>query len=63
MAKFKSNMIFRGVEEEKVYNADKEFDMTIKRAQEIEEDIVKQAEEGRIDEKYKDFKLTRTDKE
>ena len=63
MAKFKANLPFRGIAEEKNYPADKKFDMTIKRAEEVQENIRKQAENDEIDEDYKTFELTRTDKE
>lgn len=54
MAKFKSNYDFEGYKEKKTFEADKEFEMTIKRAEEVESKIKKI--EG-----YEDFELTRTD--
>ena len=54
MAKFVANYTFKGKEENKEFPKDEEFEMTIKRAEEVEKNI--QAQKG-----YEDFKLTRTD--
>ncbi|WP_161877867.1 hypothetical protein [Alkalibacterium sp. MB6] len=41
MAKFKTPIKFRGVKEKKVFNKDEEFEMTIKRAEEVQSNIKK----------------------
>lgn len=41
MAKFKSPIKFRGIKENKVFDKDEEFEMTIKRAEEIQKNIKK----------------------
>lgn len=52
MAKFKANMTFNGYAENKLFQEGEEFEMTIKRANEVVEVIQKN---------YPDFKLTRLD--
>lgn len=42
MAKFKANIRFRGIEENKVFEKNEEFEMTVKRAEEIEANIKKE---------------------
>lgn len=54
MAKFKANHKFKGKKEKREFEQGEEFEMTIKRAEEVEKNI--QAQKG-----YEDFKLTRTD--
>lgn len=54
MAKFKANYKFKGKEENKEFPKDKEFEMTIKRAEEIEKNI--QNQKG-----FEDFEMTRID--
>lgn len=54
MAKFVANYTFKGKKEKQEFPKGEEFDMTIKRAEEVEKNI--QSQKG-----YKDFKLTRTD--
>ena len=44
MAKYKANIKFEGIEEKKVFQAGEEFEMTVKRAEEVQKNI---------DEKYK----------
>ena len=44
MAKYKANTKFEGIEENKVFRAGEEFEMTVKRAEEVQKNI---------DEKYK----------
>lgn len=44
MAKYKANIKFEGIEEKKVFEAGEEFEMTVKRAEELQKNI---------DEKYK----------
>lgn len=44
MAKYKANIKFEGLEEKKVFEAGEEFEMTVKRAEELQKNI---------DEKYK----------
>lgn len=52
MAQFKSNMTFKGIKEEKEFPQGVPFEMTVKRADEIEKNIQKD---------FPDFKLTRLD--
>ncbi|KKF41015.1 hypothetical protein [Streptococcus uberis] len=52
MAQFKSNMTFKGIKEEKEFPQGVPFEMTIKRAEEVEKNIQKD---------FPDFKLTRLD--
>lgn len=56
MAKFKADIKFRGIEENKEFEKDEEFEMTVKRAEELEANIKKE---------YKDIEkvMTRLDKE
>lgn len=54
MAKFVANYTFKGKAEKQEFPKGEEFDMTIKRAEEVEKNI--QAQKG-----YEYFKLTRTD--
>lgn len=56
MAKFKADIKFRGIEENKEFEKDEEFEMTVKRAEELEANIKK---EHRDIEKV----MTRLDKE
>ena len=44
MAKYKANIKFEGIEEKKVFQAGEEFEMTVKRAEELQKNI---------DERYK----------
>lgn len=44
MAKYKANIKFEGIEEKKVFEAGEEFEMTVKRAEELQKNI---------DDKYK----------
>ena len=44
MAKYKANIKFEGIEEKKVFQAGEEFEMNVKRAEELQKNI---------DEKYK----------
>ena len=44
MAKYKANIKFEGIEEKKVFQAGEEFEMTVKRAEEVQKNI---------DERYK----------
>lgn len=39
MAKYKADITFKGIKEKQVFNKDDEFDMTIKRSEEITETI------------------------
>lgn len=55
MAKFKANYKFKGKEENQEFPKGEEFEMTIKRAEEVEKNI--KSQKG-----FEDFKLTRTDK-
>ncbi|WP_203267591.1 hypothetical protein [Streptococcus uberis] len=50
MAQFISNMTFKGIKEEKEFPQGVPFEMTIKRAEEVEKNIQKD---------FPDFKLTR----
>ncbi|QBX27686.1 hypothetical protein Javan406_0036 [Streptococcus phage Javan406] len=52
MAQFKSNMTFKGIKEEKEFPQGVPFEMTVKRADEVEKNIQKD---------FPDFKLTRLD--
>ncbi|KKF59466.1 hypothetical protein [Streptococcus uberis] len=52
MAQFKANMTFKGIKEEKEFPQGVPFEMTIKRAEEVEKNIQKD---------FPDFKLTRLD--
>lgn len=52
MAQFKSNMTFKGIKEEKEFPQGVPFEMTVKRAEEVEKNIQKD---------FPDFKLTRLD--
>lgn len=56
MAKFKADIKFRGIEENKEFEKNEEFEMTVKRAEEIEANIKKE---------HKDIEkvMTRLDKE
>lgn len=56
MAKFKAGIKFRGKKENKVFEKNEEFEMTVKRSEEIEENIKK---------KHPEIKsvMTRLDKE
>lgn len=56
MAKFKADIKFRGIEENKEFEKDEEFEMTVKRAEELEANIKKE---------HKDIEkvMTRLDKE
>lgn len=54
MAKFVANYTFKGKAEKQEFPKGEEFDMTIKRAEEVEKNI--QAQKG-----FEDFKLTRVD--
>ena len=39
MAKYKANIKFEGIEEKKVFEAGEEFEMTVKRAEEVQKNI------------------------
>lgn len=52
MAQFKANMTFKGIKEDKEFPQEVPFEMTIKRAEEVEKNIQKD---------FPDFKLTRLD--
>lgn len=52
MALFKANMTFKGIKEDKEFPQKVPFEMTIKRAEEVEKNIQKD---------FPDFKLTRLD--
>lgn len=52
MAKYKANMTFNGYAENKLFQEGEEFEMTIKRANEVETTIQKT---------FPSFKLTRLD--
>ncbi len=39
MAKYKAKITFRGLEEEKTFEANEEFEMTVKRAEELQKNI------------------------
>lgn len=52
MALFKANMTFKGIKEDKEFPQEVPFEMTIKRAEEVEKNIQKD---------FPDFKLTRLD--
>lgn len=52
MALFKANMTFKGIKENKEFPQEVPFEMTIKRAEEVEKNIQKD---------FPDFKLTRLD--
>lgn len=56
MAKFKADIKFRGIKENKEFEKNEEFEMTVKRAEEIEANIKKE---------HKDIEkvMTRLDKE
>jgi len=56
MAKFKADIKFRGIEENKEFEKDEEFEMKVKRAEELEANIKKE---------HKDIEkvMTRLDKE
>lgn len=56
MAKFKADIKFKGTKENKTFKKDEEFEMTVKRAEEIE---------ANIKEKHKDIEkvMTRIDEE
>lgn len=56
MAKFKADIKFRGIKENKEFEKNEEFEMTVKRAEEIEANIKKE---------HKDIErvMTRIDKE
>ena len=56
MAKFKADIKFRGIEENKEFEKGEEFEMTVKRAEELEANIKKE---------HKDIEkvMTRLDKE
>lgn len=56
MAKFKTDIKFRGIKENKEFEKNEEFEMTVKRAEEIEANIKKE---------HKDIErvMTRLDKE
>ena len=47
MAKYKANIQFQGIEEEKTFKAGEEFEMTVKRADELQKNI-----DERYDGKY-----------
>lgn len=55
MAKFKASHSFKGKKEKKAFEANKEIELTIKRAEEIQENIRKQ--KG-----FEEFTLERLDK-
>ena len=42
MAKYKANIKFQGIEEKKIFKAGEEFEMTVKRADEIQKNIDKE---------------------
>lgn len=42
MAKFKADIKFKGYKEDKVFEKNEEFEMTVKRSEEIEEKIKKE---------------------
>lgn len=52
MALFKANMTFKGIKEDKEFPQEVPFEMTVKRADEVEKNIQKD---------FPDFKLTRLD--
>lgn len=54
MALFKANMTFKGIKEDKEFPQEVPFEMTIKRAEEVEKNIQKD---------FPDFKLTRIEDE
>ncbi|EDP68581.1 hypothetical protein CAT7_04924 [Carnobacterium sp. AT7] len=56
MAKFKADIKFRGIKENKEFEKNEEFEMTVKRAEELEANIKKE---------HKDIEkvMTRLDKE
>ncbi len=55
LAKFKASHKFKGVHEKKTFEANKEIELTVKRAEEIQENIRKQ--KG-----FEEFTLERLDK-
>lgn len=55
MAKFKASHNFKGLQEKKTFGANKEIELTVKRAEEIQETIRKQ--KG-----FEEFTLERLDK-
>lgn len=56
MAKFKADIKFRGIKENKEFEKNEEFEMTVKRAEEIEANIKKEH-------KHIEKVMTRLDKE
>lgn len=62
MAKFKPSHDFIGEKENKLFKANKETEMTIKRAEEVTENLHEIAEKDTRYEEYKDFEMKRTDK-
>lgn len=68
MAKFKAEIDFRGFKEEKDFQKNEEFEMTVKRAEEIETTILKEHPEikkvmTRIDDKEENGKEKSSKKE
>lgn len=64
MAKFKPSHDVRGKKEKnKLFEAGKEIEMTIKRAEELTDNIHKIAKEDEVYSNYADFEMVRTDKE
>ena len=64
MAKFKPSHDVRGKKEKnKLFKAGEEIEMTIKRAEEITENIHKVAKEDENYSEYSNFEMVRTDKE
>ena len=62
MAKFKPSHDFRGKEEKsKLFESGKELDMTIKRAEQVTENLHKLAKEDERYAEYADFEMVRTD--
>ena len=64
MAKFKPSHEFRGKKEKnKFFKAGEEIEMTIKRAEEVTENLHKVAKEDENYSEYSNFEMVRTDKE
>lgn len=64
MAKFKPSHEFRGKKEKnKLFKAGEEIEMTIKRAEEVTENLHKVAKEDENYSEYSNFEMVRTDKE
>lgn len=64
MAKFKPSHGFRGKKEKnKLFKAGEEIEMTIKRAEEVTENLHKVAKEDENYSEYSNFEMVRTDKE